>query len=251
MSAKDGATARRAVIGMILGVVVVESVLAAVAVFGAGIFWNDPSYQAAGGGIDKAASETIILALGGYVLPTVVGALLLVGGAAIIVSTANTFLMVPSTNLARDVYQRFVNPEASESKIILFQRVMIVVLAGVALVITLFFDSILAMALYAYTMVGAAVTPALLAAFLWRRATPAAGMASVIAGIVSTIAFAVAVNLGWEYQVGFIDINADTGYDFIIYPAFILSVLTLVGVSLLGKAPDESKWRPFVADEAS
>ena len=35
-----------------------------------------------------------------------------------------------------------------------------------------------------------------------------------------------------------------------IYPAFIASVLTLVVVSLLGKAPDEAKWRPFIDSDA-
>lgn len=248
MSAKDGATARRAVIFMILGVILIETVLDSVAIFGAGIFWNDPAFQAEGGGISSAASETVILTLGATALPWAVGVLLLIGGAAIIFSTANTFLMVPSTNLTRDIYQRFIHPEASEQQIIKFQRIMIILLAGLALLITTQFQSILAMALYAYTMIGAAVTPALLAAFLWRRATPTAGMVSVITGIVATIGFAVWVNAGHTMDWGFIQINADTAYDYIIYPAFILSVLALVVVSLLGKAPDESKWRPFMAD---
>ncbi len=248
MSAKDGATARRAVIFMILGVILVETVLDSVAIFGAGIFWNDPAFLDADGGVSQAASETIILTMGASQLPWIVGALLLIGGAAIIFSTANTFLMVPSTNLARDIYQRFLNPGASEKQVITFQRVMILVLAGVALLITTQFQSILAMALYAYTMIGAAVTPALLAAFLWKRATPLAGAASVAVGILSTILFALWINAGAEFDWGFIQINQDTAYDYIIYPAFILSVLTLVIVSLLGKAPDESKWRPFMPE---
>lgn len=249
MSAKDGATARRAVIFMILGVVVIEVLLDSVAIFGAGIFWNDPAFQAEGGGISSAASETVILTLGASQLPPIVGALLLVGAAAIIFSTANTFLMVPSTNLARDVYQRFINPNASEKNVITFQRFSIVGLAGLALVITTQFTSILAMALYAYTMVGAAVTPALLAAFLWKRATPAAGAASVAVGILSTVIFALWINTGASFDWGFIVINQDTAYDYIIYPAFTASVLTLVVVSLLGKAPDESKWKPFMMEE--
>ena len=55
---------------------------------------------------------------------------------------------------------------------------MIVLLAVVAFVVTTRFTSILDMALYAYTMVGAAVTPALLAAFLWKRVTPTGGVIS-------------------------------------------------------------------------
>ena len=123
-------------------------------------------------------------------LPLLGGIVLLIGAAAIIFSTANTFLMVPSTNLTRDVFQRFIRPDASQRTVIGFQRLMIVVLALVAFVVTTQFENILDMALYAYTMVGAAVTPALLAAFLWRRVTPAGGTASVAAGMITTVVFA-------------------------------------------------------------
>ncbi|MCG8461260.1 MAG: sodium:solute symporter family protein [Holophagales bacterium] len=249
MSAKDAMTARRAVVGMILGVIVVETALVSLAVFGAGAFWNEAGYRLADDSLDKGMTETIILQLGSSQLPVVVGAVLLMGAAAIIFSTANTFLMVPSTNLARDIYQRFVSPDASESQVIRFQRIMIVVLALVALLITTQFQSILAMALYAYTMVGAAVTPALIAAFLWKRATPAGGMSSLAAGILATLGFAIWVNAGGTMDFGPLQINQDTAYDYIIYPAFALSLVTLVGVSLLGKPPEEAKWRPFVAEK--
>ena len=215
MSARDAISARKAVIGMIIGVVVVEIVLDSVAIFGAAQYWQDAAYRTAEGGLDRAATETVILHLAAEKLPVFAGVLLLIGAAAIIFSTANTFLMTPSTNLTRDVYQRFINPEASQKQIIRFQRITIVALALVALVATTQFQNILDMALYAYTMVGAAVTPALLAAFLWKRATPAGGMVSVAAGIVCTIVFAALSRAGVEYlPLGFVNMPLD--YDYII-----------------------------------
>lgn len=244
MSAKDALTARRAVIGMIVGVVIVETVLAATSIFGAGIFWNDPAFRTAAGGLDRAATETVILDVAASQIPVFAGIVLLIGASAIIFSTANTFLMVPSTNLARDIYQRFINPEASEKKVILVQRVMIVVLALIAFVVTGWFENILDMALYAYTMVGAAVTPALLAAFLWRRATPVAGATSIAMGIGSTIVFATLASSGMEHlDLGLFRLPLD--YDYIIYPAAFFSITSLVVVSLLTPPPPESKWRPF------
>ncbi len=239
-SAKDERTARRAVMGMVIGVVIIETVLDSTAIFGSGIYWNDPSFRAAGG-FDFRATETIILQVARYNLPLIAGLLLLAGGVAIIFSTANTFLMVPSTNLARDIYQRFINPEASDRAIILFQRVSIVFLAIIAYVVSTFFKSILDMSLYAYTMVGAAVTPALLAAFLWRRVTPAGGVASIAAGVVVTFVFGALNSMGithWEY-------------DYIIYPAGGASILALILVSLMTPPSPEEKWRPFWTTEAA
>ncbi len=244
MGAKDALTARRAVIGMIIGVIVVETVLDATAVFGAGLYWNDPAYPAADGTFNAAKTETIILEVARHNLPVVFGILLLIGGIAIIFSTANTFLMIPSTNVARDVYQRFVNPEASAQRVILTQRIMIVVLALVAYVASTFFESILDMALYAYTMVGAAVTPALLAAFLWRRVTEAGGTASVAAGVFSCLLFAFLNQIGVEsIDLGFTEMPLD--YEYAIYPAAFASFLGLFVVSWLTPASAEKKWRPF------
>jgi len=236
MSAKDSATARKAVIGMILGVIVVETALDATAIFGAGIHWNDARFMTAEG-FDQRATETVILHLARYNLPLGAGLLLLVGAVAIIVSTATTFLMVPSTNLTRDVFQRFIKPDASPASVVLFQRVAIVGLAGLSLLITTQFVSILDMALYAYTMVGAAVTPALLAAFLSRRVTAQAGTVSVAAGMFVTVMFGVLKGLGVE--------AFDYDYDYIIYFAGGASIILLVVVSFLTPPPPEEKWRPF------
>ena len=227
-SAKDAKSARKAVIGMIIGVLVVETLMTATAIFGSGIYWNDPSFVGNG--------ETILLQIARYNLPMIAGLLLLTGAVAIIFSTANTFLMVPSTNLARDVYQRFINPDISEKGIIRFQRIMIVLLAVVAYIVSSFFTNILDMALYAYTMVGAAVTPALLAAFLWKRVTVAGGVSSIAAGMIVTIIFGALNSAGLS----------SLSYDYIIYPAAGASIFFLIVVSLMTKHSPEDKWKPFM-----
>ena len=96
-------------------------------------------------------------------------------------------LLSPATNLVRDVYQRFLNPGASERRIVLLMRVAIVALGVVGLVAGSLFPTVLAMALWAYTMYGAGITPALLAALVWPRATKAAGIYSIAAGMSVTL----------------------------------------------------------------
>ena len=244
MSAKSEIDAKKAVIGMIVAVVVIETVLDSVAIFGAGIHWADETYRSTGGELDRAVTETVILQLARHDLPMLAGLLLLVGSVAIIFSTATTFLIVPSTNITRDIYQRFINPDVSQKKVVLFQRITIVVLAAISLIVTNFFENVLDMALYAYTMVGAAVTPALLAAFLSKRVTPLAGTVSVAAGMVATIVFGALNQMGWEtLPLGFAELPLE--YDYIIYPAGLASFLSLVIVSAVQAPPPEEKWKPF------
>lgn len=218
-SAKDEWHARMSVIGWIAGTIVVETLIIAVGVFGSAVI----------PGLDATDSEAIVIQVAGTVLPLVLGVLLLCGAAAVIVSTANSFLLTPASALMRDVYQKVINPNATDKQILLLTRIFVVVLGLLGFVALRFFTTILQMALWAYTMYGASITPALLAAFLWPRVTRAGGVASIAAGMITT--------LGWEIYTrvargGVYPFELDT-----VYPALALSVLALVGVSLATGPP--------------
>ena len=235
-AAKDEASARRAVIGMIVGVILLETGLATLAVIGSAKYLHLAPFVTADGSIDKAATETIILHVSRFDLPQWAGMIMICAAVAIILSTANSFLMIPSTNITRDIYQRFINPDVSQKSIILFQRVTIVVLGIVAYVLANFFKSILDMAFTAYTMVGAGLTPALLAAFLWKRVTLQGGLASIIAGMSVTIVITFA-NILLPHPL------MET--DYIVLPAGAASIFCLIVVSLLTPPSPAEKWQPF------
>jgi SSS family solute:Na+ symporter len=212
-SARDENAARRAVAGWIAGTILVEALIVSIGVFGSRVV----------PGLTTDQSEAIVVRVAVDVLPGVLGALLLAGAAAIIVSTANSMLLTPATSLVHDVYRRFVRPSATDRDVLRYTRATVIALGAVAFVIGNFFPTILAMALWAYTMYGAGVTPALLAALVWRRVTPAAGVASIAAGMITTIV--------WEIvglQAGAYPLGLQT-----VYPALALSIGTLVTVTVV------------------
>lgn len=216
-SARDERAARNAVVGWIGGTILVETLIVAVGVFGSVTI----------PGLSTGDSEAIVMRVAIDTLPAVLGVGLICGAAAIIISTANSFLLTPASALMNDVYKKYVNPAADDRQVLLWTRVMVVGLGLVGFVALRFFSTILAMALWAYTMYGAAVTPALLAAFIWPRATRQGGVASIATGMVIT--------LGWEIYA-----QSTGGYPgnfATVYPAFAGSVLALVGVSLATPAP--------------
>ncbi|HWP82126.1 MAG TPA: sodium:solute symporter family protein [Bacteroidota bacterium] len=236
-SARDENAAKKAVIGMIIGVVVVETALATLAIIGSSKYMTVAPFALPDGSIDKAASETIILHMARFDLPLWGGVLLLCAAVAIILSTANSYLMIPSTNVTRDFYQRFVNPGASQESIVRFQRLWVVLLGILAYLLASKFKSILDMAFTAYTMVGAGITPALLAAFLWKRVTVAGGVASIASGMGVTL-LVTAANFILEEPL------VET--DYIIIPAAGVSILALFVVSWMTEPSSEEKWKPFM-----
>jgi SSS family solute:Na+ symporter/sodium/proline symporter len=221
-SARDEQAARRSVVGWIVGTIVVETLIIGVGAFGS---LRIP-------GLSTGDSEAIVMRVAVDVLPAALGIALLCGGAAIIISTANSFLLTPASALMDDVYKRYINPRATDRQIVLWTRIMVVALGIVGFIALRFFSTILAMALWAYTMYGAAITPALLAGFFWKRATRQGGVASIATGM--------AVTLGWEiaarYTAGLYLWGVPT-----VYPAFAFSLLALAVVSLATPAPRESE----------
>lgn len=229
-SAKDERAARLAVAGWIVGTIVVETLIDSVGVFG----------SVALTGLNEAQSEAIVIRTAVQVLPGAFGVLLLMGAAAIIVSTANSFLLTPATNVMRDVYQRFVNPQVTDRQVLFYTRLLVVMFGALGFIALQFFSTILSMALWAYTMYGAGITPALLAAFIWPRATRQGGVAGMAAGMLTT--------LGWEIAAKVRGGVGDPQYFFdlpTVYPALAFSIGTLVIVSLMTKAPTEEELRPL------
>jgi SSS family solute:Na+ symporter/sodium/proline symporter len=247
-SADNEKSARQAVLGMFLGVVLVETLMMLIALVGFAIYADDPRFFLADGSVNRAMAEEIILRIGFEQLPAVIGAVLFAAGAAIIISTGNTFLMVTSTNVTRDILQGFFFKDATQSQIVWMQRACIVAFGVLAYLMMSQFETILEMALTSYTMIGASLAPPLLAAFFWKRVTRVAGVASIASGML-TVILITALNSIYKdsaepLQVFGFSFPMDT--DYIAIPAVIVSVSTLVIVSLLTPRPRKEDWQDFM-----
>jgi len=101
--------------------------------------------------------------------------------------------------------------------------------------------SVLEMAYFAYTIYGVAITPALLAALAWKRATKAGGLASIISGTVVCIILKILA----EVLPPELAPDGDPWGIPIIYPALIVSLGSLIIVSLLTKKPKPEELEKF------
>lgn len=219
-SARDEGTARKATVWLVFGVAAVEVMIILIAFFASGLH---PHLDHPGHVILNAAFAD---------LPTFQGALLLATIVAIVVSTADSYLLVPATSLVNDVYKRFVKPGASGREIVGLSRTVVIVLGLLAYLLSTLDDRFLEVALYAYTVYGAGITPSLLAAFFWKRATTAGALGSILSGTVVTVVWKNFGLAGWVPE--FFGLPEGTVVDAVI-PAATISLLILVGVSLITK----------------
>lgn len=227
-SAKNEKEAKKSVVIFLIGVVILGIAIQSLAVIGSSIFK----------GLSTNESGKIILLVAYKGIPTAVGCVLMAAIVAIVISTANSFLLVPSTNIMRDIVQRFIKPDISDKGIVIGSRISLIILGGVAYGLIGFYPRILKAAYAAYTIYGAGLTPALMATFFWKRATAAAGTLSILAGMVVTIFWEITSKISGHQLLG---IPA-------IYPALLSSLLLLIVISLLTPKPDRSKWNQFMKE---
>ncbi len=220
-SAKSESDARKSVIGWIVGTVILETLLISLAVIASSTLRTERPRE-------------IIPLTAKQALPHILGAILLGGVFAKVISTANNYLFSPATNLIHDVYGRFIDPNASEKRTLIVSRLIVILLGIFAILQATQFESILKASLYAYTVYGAAVTPAVMAVFFWNRATAAGAITSIVLGTIITVGWELAQQYGSAtYRIPIERIDA-------IYPALIASVVSLVVVSLLTRVKSEA-----------
>ena len=256
-SAKNAGSAKKAVFYWIIGVIILESVISMLGLTGyvaaqKGII-PDLVQQSQSGLTDintismlearQSGSEAVIPAIARYSgLPLILGLLLASTMMAIIVSTADSFLLIPATNLTRDVYLKYINPNSTENQILLISRIIVLILGIIAFMLVSQFKTVLNAAYTAYNIYGTAITPSLIAAFLWKRATKEGAVASIITGTSITIIWTFILP-SWS---GFNNLHPFLKE--LTFPAAGLSILILVLVSLCTPKPPQKALDPFFKD---
>jgi len=179
---------------------------------------------------DAANGKHVLIYASHQILPPILGAIMMTTIVGIIISTADSFLLVPATTLMRDIYLQYGNPDANEKKIVLLSRVLVLILGIIAYVVSLgfaksagFFEK----ALYAYTIYGAAITPVLVAALFWEKASKVGAIISIVSGTVTTLL--------WKEADFIQNIIPDSIYSMMdeVLPAITISVVGLILGSLL------------------
>jgi SSS family solute:Na+ symporter len=262
-SARTERDASRAVVGWIVGTVVLESVIVALAVVGSSLyptgevarapreilayiglhaFQPMPTVTTIPNAVGPATVITTTQVAPAFALHVfhLLGALLVGAIFAKVISTANNWLFSPATNLVNDIYVRYLNPEATNKRILVVSRLTVVVLGAWALYQGLYAESVLKMALHAYTIYGAGLTPVILAAFYWRRATASAAVASIFTGTFVTVF--------WDSAFIHTHLPAVLADRDAIFPALLASLLCLIIVSLLTPRPTEAHLRAFAGN---
>ncbi len=189
-----------------------------------------------------ADSETVIVTIANIlskhgILTALLAGIILAGILAATMSTADSQLLTAASGFSENLIKDFFKIKISEKQSITLARVTVVCVSLVSIFLAKNPDSsVFQIVSFAWAGFGGAFGAVMLCSLFWKRTTLAGAISGMLAGGVTIFI--------WKFLV------RPLGGAFDIYellPAFIVSLVVIVVVSLLTKKPDESIIKEFEA----
>ncbi|WP_202076543.1 sodium/proline symporter [Caldalkalibacillus salinus] len=189
--------------------------------------------------------EAIFTTLGAELMPPIFMGVLLVAILAAIMSSADSQLLVGSSSVVRDIYDKLIGKGKviPQKTLVLYSRLSILLIMGLAILLAFSAQEfVFWMVLFAWGGLGACFGPALLLSLYWKRVTKAGVLSGMMIGLITVIL--VKEQPVWTYmflpdvQQMFSQILFGITYEAV--PGFLMSLLVTVVVSLFTKKPDHA-----------
>ena len=181
--------------------------------------------------------ETVFMELTKILFNPWIAGVVLAAILAAVMSTLSCQLLVCSTTLTEDMYKAFIRKSASQHELVWVGRFMVLAISVLAIILAMNPNSkVLGLVAYAWAGFGAAFGPLIILSLLWKRMTLNGALVGMIVGAVTVIV--------WKNTM------ADTGL-YEIVPGFILSLISIIVVSLMGKKPEQDVIERFENAEQS
>ncbi len=204
---------------------VVISLLAAVliGVIGRAIY---PAHE----GLNTSSSaENVFIVLSQSLLPPLIAGVVMAGILAATISSSDSYLLIAASAFAKNIYGGLIKKDASDKQVMLSSRIVLIVISIIGIIIAWNENSVIfKLVSFAWAGFGATFGPLMLISLFWKRVNQKGAVAGMITGGVMVFVWKLLLNpLGGAWAV----------YE--LLPAFILSALAIIIVSLLTKEPDK------------
>ena len=182
---------------------------------------------------DAAGSETIFMLLVQKLTPGFIAGILLCAIVAAIMSTSDSQMLVTASAVANDIYKAVINKDANDKQLLTLSRIAIIIVAIIAFLIALNpNNSVMSLVSYAWAGLGAAFGPTMLLSLFWKRMTMSGALAGMISGGATVII--------WKQFLGkTLLVGSDGTVLYELIPAFVISIIFIVVVSLISPKPSQ------------
>lgn len=178
----------------------------------------------------SSSAENIFIIISQTLFHPAVAGIVMAGILAATISSSDSYLLIASSAFSKNLYEGVFKKGASDKQVMWVSRIILMVIALIGIAIAWDEDSVIFKVVsFAWAGFGATFGPIMLFSLFWKRTTRAGAIAGMLTGGVMVFVW----NLLLRPLGGLWDI-----YE--LFPAFVLSCIAIVVVSLLTKAPDKA-----------
>lgn len=132
--------------------------------------------------------EMAIFEVAELLLPAAATGLVMAAIMAAIMSTADSLLLQTGSIASRDLYERFINPKATERQMVVASRGLVFAIAAIGYLVALIEPpTVFSIVIFATSVLGSAFLPAYFCAVWWKKANTPGALASMVVG--ASVAF--------------------------------------------------------------
>ncbi len=205
------------------------------------------AYGALGPDLEGAQTEFVLISMAHQYLPPILVAVFVAVLASALMSTSDSSMLAGATMFTENLVKPFKRDLSDKSQLLL-TRIALVVSGVLSLLIALFASTVYELAVLANSSILVGMAAPYIIGMHWKKANHYGALASFGVGVVSWIVLGVYYYYSYVLPVGYDGEVGDAIWDIFFdstmvsaFPAFVLSVITLVVVSLLTQKQDPPK----------
>ena len=182
-----------------------------------------------------SGAENVFIVLSRHLLPPLLAGLVMAGILAATISSSDSYLLIAASAVSLNIFKGILKKDASDKQVMTMSRVILLLIAVVGVVIAMDENSVIfTIVSFAWAGFGAVFGPIMLFSLFWKRTTQAGAVAGMVTGGVMVFLWKLALKpLGGVFGI----------YE--LFPAFVLSCLAILVVSLLTPAPSAQIQQEF------
>lgn len=181
------------------------------------------------------SAENIFILMSSNLLPPLLAGLAMAGILAATISSSDSYLLIAASAFAKNMFQGVIKKDATDKQIMTVTRITLITITIIGVIIAMDETSIIFRVVsFAWAGFGATFGPIMLFSLFWKRTNIEGAVAGMLAGGISVFVWKLVLRpLGGVfglYELG---------------PAFLISCIFIVAVSLLTRKPSEEIQQEF------
>jgi len=185
--------------------------------------------------LTQGGAESIFIVMASNLLPPLLAGIAMAGILAATISSSDSYLLIAASAFSKNIFQGIMKKEASDKQVMTVSRITLLLIAVFGMIIALDEKSVIFnIVSFAWAGFGATFGPIMLFSLFWKRCTRSGAIAGMLAGGGMVFIWKLVIKqIGGVFGI----------YE--LFPAFVVSCLAIIIVSLLSSKPSQEIQNEF------